>query len=64
MRDTVRYRLPAGPLGALLGGARIEATVHRIFEFRARSSDERFGPPSCADEDVDAVPAGTSPAAA
>ena len=49
MRDMVRYRLPAGPLGALLAGARIESTVNRIFEFRARSIGERFGVAPAAD---------------
>ena len=66
MRDTVRYRLPAGPLGALLGGARVEATVNRIFDFRARSIDERFGSSSGADEraGAEAAPARASPAGA
>ena len=43
MRDTVRYRLPAGWLGAAVAGATVHATVRRIFEYRARVIDERFG---------------------
>lgn len=42
MRDTVRYRLPAGWLGTLAGGQAVEAAVERIFEYRARRIDERF----------------------
>jgi uncharacterized protein len=43
MRDTVRYRLPAGWLGALAGGSKVASDVERIFEYRARRIDERFG---------------------
>jgi hypothetical protein len=43
MRDTVRYRLPAGWLGALAGGIKVAADVERIFDFRAHKIDERFG---------------------
>ena len=43
MRDTVRYQLPAGWLGRLAGGARVADYVERIFDFRARAIDERFG---------------------
>jgi hypothetical protein len=43
MRDTVRYRLPAGWLGALAGGIKVAADVERIFDFRAHRIDERFG---------------------
>lgn len=43
MRDTVRYRLPAGWLGALAGGPRVDADVGRIFDYRARMIDARFG---------------------
>jgi len=43
MRDTVRYRLPAGWLGALAGGPRVDTDVGRIFDYRARMIDARFG---------------------
>jgi uncharacterized protein (TIGR01777 family) len=45
MRDTVRYRLPAGWLGRLAAGARVADYVQRIFEFRAAKIDELFGDP-------------------
>lgn len=43
MRDTVRYRLPAGWLGTLAGGQAVAAAVERIFAYRALRIDERFG---------------------
>ncbi len=43
MRDTVRYKLPAGWLGQLAGGPKVTADVERIFDYRARQVDERFG---------------------
>lgn len=43
MRDTVRYRLPAGWLGALAGGSKVACDVERIFDYRSRKIDERFG---------------------
>ena len=43
MRDTVRYRLPAGWLGTLAGGQAVAAAVARIFEYRAGEIDARFG---------------------
>ena len=43
MTDTVRYRLPGGWLGAAAGGCKVDADVGRIFDFRARALDERFG---------------------
>jgi len=43
MRDTVRYRLPAGWLGALVSGSKVAGDVERIFDFRSRKIDERFG---------------------
>ena len=43
MRDTVRYRLPAGWLGALAGGSKVASDVERIFDYRSRKIDERFG---------------------
>ena len=45
MRDTVRYRLPAGWLGNLAAGRRVADRVERIFDFRARRIDELFGRP-------------------
>jgi ligand-binding SRPBCC domain-containing protein len=43
MRDTVRYRPPAGWLGALAGGSKVASDVERIFDYRSRKIDERFG---------------------
>ena len=43
MRDTVRYRLPAGWLGSVAGGRLVGSWVERIFDYRARRIDERFG---------------------
>jgi uncharacterized protein (TIGR01777 family) len=43
MRDTVRYRLPAGWLGSLAGGQAVAAAIERIFEYRSQKIDERFG---------------------
>jgi len=43
MRDTVRYRLPAGRLGALAVGSKVASDVERIFDYRSRKIDERFG---------------------
>jgi ligand-binding SRPBCC domain-containing protein len=43
MRDTVRYRLPAGWLGSAAGGRLVASWVDRIFDYRARKIDERFG---------------------
>jgi len=43
MRDTVRYRLPAGWLGSVAGGHLVASWVDRIFDYRARKIDERFG---------------------
>ncbi len=42
MRDTLRYRLPAGWLGALAGGGKVASDVERIFDYRSRKIDERF----------------------
>jgi hypothetical protein len=39
----VRYRLPAGWVGALASGYKVHADVTRIFDYRARRIDERFG---------------------
>jgi ligand-binding SRPBCC domain-containing protein len=35
MRDTVRYALPYGPLGALAHAAFVERDLRRIFDYRA-----------------------------
>jgi uncharacterized protein (TIGR01777 family) len=43
MRDTVRYRLPAGWLGNLAGGRKVADYVQRIFDYRARKIGELFG---------------------
>mgnify|MGYP001462184930 CR=1 FL=1 len=43
MRDTVRYRLPAGWLGMAAAGWKVTLDVDRIFDYRARKVDERFG---------------------
>jgi uncharacterized protein (TIGR01777 family) len=43
MRDTLRYRLPAGWLGALAAGSKVASDVERIFDYRSRKIDERFG---------------------
>jgi hypothetical protein len=43
MRDTVRYRLPAGWLGSLAAGRTVASRVERIFDYRARRIDELFG---------------------
>lgn len=61
MRDIVRYRLPAGWLGALVGGRKVDRDVERIFEFRSREIDERFG---AADRPTTRADAGRQAAAA
>ena len=43
MRDTVRYQLPAGWLGAAAGGWKVDRDVGCIFDYRSRKVDERFG---------------------
>ncbi len=43
LRDTVRDRLPAGWLGARAGGSVVASDRERIFEYRARKIDARFG---------------------
>lgn len=43
MRDTVRWRLPVGWLGAAVAGWKVAATVDRIFDYRSAKIDERFG---------------------
>jgi hypothetical protein len=43
LRDTVHYRLPAGWLGSVAAGCRVESTVERIFAYRSERIAERFG---------------------
>ncbi len=43
MRDTVRYRLPGGWAGAAAAGWKVRSDVERIFDYRSRKIDERFG---------------------
>lgn len=43
MRDTVDYRLPFGPLGALVHALWVRRTVEHIFEHRQRVIEELFG---------------------
>lgn len=43
MRDTVRWRLPVGWLGRAVAGHTVQATVARIFAYRAEQIDLRFG---------------------
>jgi uncharacterized protein (TIGR01777 family) len=43
MRDTVRYRLPGGWAGDAVAGWKVSSNVERIFEYRSRKIDERFG---------------------
>ena len=43
MRDTLRYRLPAGWLGALAGSRKVAGDVERIFDYRSHKIDGRFG---------------------
>jgi uncharacterized protein (TIGR01777 family) len=43
MRDTVRWRVPLGWLGAAAGGWKVASYVDRIFAHRARKIAERFG---------------------
>ena len=43
MRDTVRWRVPVGWLGRAVAGHTVQATVARIFAFRAEEIDRRFG---------------------
>lgn len=49
MRDTVRYRLPGGWLGAAVGGCKVDSDVEKIFAFRALEIDRRFGSPAARD---------------
>ncbi len=58
MRDTVRYRLPAGRLGSVAGGPLVDADVGRIFDYRSRRIDERFGQAQAASPSARVAPAG------
>ena len=44
MRDTVRYALPLGPLGALAHAAFVRRDLERIFDFRHAEVARRLGP--------------------
>lgn len=46
VRDRVRYRLPAGALGALVAGSFVQRDVNRIFDYRRERLEEIFGPHS------------------
>jgi hypothetical protein len=41
--DRVRYRLPFGALGDLLGGASVARDVRRIFDYRREAIERLFG---------------------
>jgi ligand-binding SRPBCC domain-containing protein len=43
MRDTVRYALPGGPLGAVPHTLFVKAELDRIFDHRARKVPELLG---------------------
>ena len=43
MRDTVRYALPGGPLGAVPHALFVKAELDRIFDHRARKVPELLG---------------------
>jgi len=43
MRDTVRYSMRAGRLGELARRAFVERDLERIFDYRARALERRFG---------------------
>lgn len=45
MRDTVRYRLPFGPLGRIVNKLFVSRDVRRIFDYRERRIRELFGEP-------------------
>jgi uncharacterized protein len=45
MRDTVRYRLPLGAFGRWVAGGMVARDVERIFAYRARALQARFGQP-------------------
>lgn len=44
IRDTVRYALPLGPLGAIAHRAFVRRDVERIFDFRRRAIERILGP--------------------
>lgn len=43
MTDIVRYRIPFGPIGALLHRLRIRRDVEAIFDYRTQAIDRIFG---------------------
>ncbi len=45
MTDVVRYILPFGPLGQVVHVLKVRGDVRRIFDYRRRSIEERFGQP-------------------
>jgi ligand-binding SRPBCC domain-containing protein len=42
VRDTVRYRLPLGPLGRLVAGRLVAADLEDIFRFRRKAVEQAF----------------------
>ena len=43
IRDTVRYRLPFGPLGRMMNALLVTRDVRQIFDYREKCIRERFG---------------------
>jgi ligand-binding SRPBCC domain-containing protein len=43
MRDSVRYALPFGPLGALAHAVMVRRDLDRIFAFREAAVRQQFG---------------------
>jgi len=43
IRDSVRYELPLGPLGALAHAAIVRRDLERVFDYRQQQVERRFG---------------------